>query len=51
MRRITDPQFKYVPAAKTDIRLTIRREQKRLAKLEELKQHFDKVTPIRKEAK
>lgn len=28
---ICDPRFKYVPAAQTDIRKTIKREQKRLA--------------------
>lgn len=29
--RLDDPSFKYVPAAQTDIRLTIKRELKRLA--------------------
>lgn len=28
--RLDDPEFKYVPAAKTDIRATIKREQRRL---------------------
>jgi len=28
--RLDDPEFKYIPAAKTDIRATIKREQKRL---------------------
>jgi len=27
---ILDPKFKYVPAAKTDVRRTIRRERRRL---------------------
>lgn len=35
MTNILDPRFKYTPAAKTDIRKTIRREQRRLAKLAE----------------
>ena len=30
MKRITDKDFKYVPAAKTDLRATFRREQKRI---------------------
>ncbi len=48
MKKITDPTFKYVPAAATDVGATIRRELKRLAKLKELQEHFTKVTPIRK---
>lgn len=31
MKSILHPDFHYVPAAKTDIRKTIKREQKRLA--------------------
>lgn len=31
MKSILHPDFRYTPAAKTDIRKTIRREQKRLA--------------------
>lgn len=49
MKRITDPTFKYVPAAATDIRATFRREQRRLARLKELQDKFN-VTPIRKAA-
>ena len=46
MKRITDPTFKYVPAAATDIRATFRREQRRLAKIQQLQAKFN-VTPIR----
>lgn len=50
MIRITDPKFKYVPAAATDVGATIRREQKRLAKLRELQAKFPKITNIKREA-
>lgn len=33
MKRLTDPTFRYIPAGKTDIRRTIRRERQRLAEL------------------
>jgi len=49
-KSILDRTFRYVPAAKTNIRLTIAREKKRLAKLEELKARFNNVQPIKKEA-
>lgn len=49
MKRITDPSFKYVPAAATDIRATFRREQRRLARLQELQAKYN-VTPIKREA-
>ncbi len=52
MKRITDKDFKYVPASKTDVGATIRREIKRLAKLKELTEKFPpKVTQIKREAK
>ena len=35
MTNILDPKFKYVPAAETDVRMTFRREQRRLQKLAE----------------
>lgn len=46
MKRITDPTFKYIPAAATDVGATIRREQRRLAKIAELKAKFNNVQPI-----
>ena len=46
MPRLLDPAFKYVPAAKTDIRLTIRREIARLKAEKEAQ--AQKVTPMRK---
>ena len=50
MKRITDPTFKYVPASKTDVGATIRREIKRLAKLKELTEKYpsqrNEVVPI-----
>ena len=49
MKKITDPTFKYVHSSKTDISVRFRAERKRLAKLEELKQKFNTVTPFRKE--
>jgi hypothetical protein len=33
MKRITDPDFKYIPACKTNIRLAFDRERQRLAEL------------------
>lgn len=51
MKRITDKDFKYVPAASTNLAATFKRERARLAKLKELQEHFTKVTPIRKEVK
>jgi len=35
MTNILDPKFKWVPSGKTDVRKTIRREQRRLQKLAE----------------
>jgi len=35
MSNILDPKFRWVPAANTDVRKTIRREQRRLARLAE----------------
>ena len=51
MKRILDPSFKYVHSSKSDISVGIKRELKRLAKLAELKAHFNNVAPIRKEDK
>ena len=36
MSRLLDPKFKYVPAAKTNVGKTIRREQRRLQRAAEL---------------
>lgn len=46
---ILDKNFRYTPAAKTDIRKTIRREQARLKALAE--ERAAKVAPIKREAK
>lgn len=51
MKKITDRTFVYVSAAATDIRKTIARERKRLAKLGELKRKFNTVVQIKREAK
>ncbi len=51
MKRITDKDFKYVPAAATDLKKTFAKERQRLAKIAELQEHFSKVTPIKREAK
>lgn len=49
MSRLLDPSFKYVPAAKTDISKTIKRELARLKAEKEAQ--ATKVTPMRKAAK
>lgn len=50
MKRITDPTFKYVPAAATDIRVSIRREQLRLKRQAEREAQAPvKVVPIKKQ--
>lgn len=49
MSRLLDPSFKYVPAAKTDISKTIKRELARLKAEKEAR--ATKVTPMRKAAK
>lgn len=56
MKSILDPTFRYVPAAKTDIRATIRREQRRLkaeAEKAALNQQeaTSKVRPLTKKAR
>lgn len=48
MKRITDPTFRYVNAANTDIRQTFKRIRAELAKAAEDKRAA--VTPIRKAA-
>ena len=57
MKRITDKDFKYVPAAATDVGATIRREQKRLKALADeaaadaernAKEAAAKVAPMKK---
>lgn len=42
--------FVYTSAAATCVADTIKRAQRRLAKLEELKKHFNNVQPIKREA-
>ena len=60
MKRITDPTFKYVPAAATDVGATIRREQKRLKALADAEkaeaeknalEATQKAVPIRRAAR
>lgn len=51
MPSILNPQFRYISAAHTDIRKTIRREQKRLADLKAAQETTDaeasrKVKPL-----
>jgi hypothetical protein len=49
MRNILDKRFKYVPAAKTDIRKTFRRERERLAAEAAAREQEqrEKVAPIK----
>lgn len=56
MKSILDPAFRYVHSSKTDVRATIRREQRRLKALAEqaaLDQHeaTTKVRPLARKAK
>lgn len=46
MKSILNPEFKYVPAAKTDLRKTFQRIRKEIAERE--KETVQKVEPIRK---
>lgn len=51
MKRITDPTFRYVNAANTNIRQTFARVRRELAKAQEEQARRDAaVTPIRKAA-
>lgn len=55
MKSILDPTFRYIPAAKTNVRATIRREQRRLkaeAEAAALNQQeaTSKVRPLNKKA-
>ncbi len=40
--------FDYIPSGATDIRKTFAKARASQKKIEELKEHFTKVTPIRK---
>lgn len=44
---ILNPSFKYVPAAQTDIRKTIKREQKRLEALKEAQKAADEEASVK----
>lgn len=51
MKRITDPDFKYVPSGSTDIRKTFARERKRLADEAAAREKQPKVSQLIKRAK
>lgn len=51
MKRITDRDFKYVPASKTDIRRTFKHERDRLKAAAESREQKVAQLPVRKAAK
>lgn len=49
---ITDPEFKYVPAAETDLRKTFARARRELKKQQEIEaEAAKKVLPLKRDAK
>jgi len=46
MKRIINQSFRYVPAVSTNVGATIRREQRRLAKLQQLQAKFPPGTGV-----
>ena len=46
MSRLLDPKFKYVHSSKTDIRKTIKREQRRLQDAAEARRQQEQLTNV-----